>query len=228
MSSYTTADKIGGLMSAARISDSGDGTLVLSVAQGEWRFIEVDPLYFRQADGQFGMGFREDDQGRITHMFTDLTPQFAFQKLDWYETPGFNMSLLVGSAIVFLVTIPVLAIRFTPGRRVRSNKKPASRGARLALGIILGISVLNLVVAVYSWLWGYPVMLFGFSTIYKVVLGLGVLSAVLTVGALVYTALAWKNGYWGIATRLYYTFVTVTAVAFVWFLNYWNLLGWRY
>ena len=54
------------------------------------------------------------------------------------------------------------------------------------------------------------------------------MSAVLTVGALVYTVLAWKNSYWGIAARAYYTLVTVAAVAFVWFLNYWNLLGWRF
>ena len=31
-----------------------------------------------------------------------------------------------------------------------------------------------------------------------------------------------------IAGRAYYTLVTVTAVAFVWFMNYWNLLGWRF
>jgi hypothetical protein len=56
----------------------------------------------------------------------------------------------------------------------------------------------------------------------------GVLAAVLTAGALVYTVLAWKNGYWGIAARAYYTLVTVAGVAFVWLLDYWNLLGWRF
>jgi hypothetical protein len=66
------------------------------------------------------------------------------------------------------------------------------------------------------------------SLIAKLVLGLGVLSAALTVGALVYTVLAWKNSYWGIAGRMYYTLVTVAAVAFVWLLNNWNLLGWRF
>jgi hypothetical protein len=29
-------------------------------------------------------------------------------------------------------------------------------------------------------------------------------------------------------SRLHYTLVTVAALAFVWFLNYWNWLGWRY
>ena len=48
-----------------------------------------------------------------------------------------------------------------------------------------------------------------------------------TIGALIYAVQAWKKGYWGVAFCAYYTPVTVAAVAFVWFLNYWNLLGWR-
>jgi hypothetical protein len=95
--------------------------------------------------------------------------------------------------------------------------------------IILGICVLNLLFLVGTVQWGYPpTELHGPSTIYEIVLGLGVLSAVLTVGALVYAALAWKNNYWGLPARVYYTLVTLAGVAAVWFLNYWNLLGWRY
>ncbi len=228
MRSYTTADKIGALFVPVEISDSGDGALLLTTPWGEWRFVEEEPLHFRRADGQFGMVFREDDQGRITHMFTDLTPQFAFEKLNWYETPGFNMALLLGSALIFLSMIPVVLIRFMRDRRLSSNQKPAPRGARVAHWIILGICVLNLLFVIGSALWGYPVILFGHTTIYRIVLGVGVLSAVLTVGPLVYTVLAWKNSYWGIAARVHYTLVTVAAVAFVWFLNYWNLLGWRW
>ncbi len=228
MRSYTTADKIGALFSEAIISDSGDGALLLNSFGHEWRFVELEPLYFRQADGDFALVFREDDKGRITQMFTSLTPQFAFEKLKWYETFNFNMALLQGSALIFLSMIPVAAFVLIRDRRRSGNQKPTSRGPRTALWIILGISVLNLVIVVYSFQWLYPVMLFGFSTLSKIVLGLGVLSAVLTIGALVYAVLAWRKGYWGIAFRAHYTLVTVAAVAYVWFLNYWNLLGWRY
>jgi hypothetical protein len=75
---------------------------------------------------------------------------------------------------------------------------------------------------------GMPNELLDPPLIIKIMLGLGVLSAVMTAGALVYTALAWKNRYWGIAGRAYYTLVTAAVVAFVWFMNYWNLLGWRF
>ena len=233
----TTAIKIMALMglNTVEISNPGDGTLLFTYSGIELRFVEVEPLYFRQVDGPFSIVFREDDSGRITHMSTDLIPQYAAVKLDWYETPGFNMALLQGCVLIFLSMIPAAVIHFIRNRRLSSDRKPASRGTRLTYWIILGISVLNLLFLVGfgtfmfgTFSWSYITELHDVSLIVKMVMGLGVLAAVLTVGALVYTVLAWKNSYWGIAARLYYTLVTVAAVAFVWFLNYWNLLGWRF
>jgi CubicO group peptidase (beta-lactamase class C family) len=229
--SETTFEKFAGLfISTVKISDSGDGTLVFTNPWAEWRFVEVEPLYFRQVDGRFHILFSEDDQGRITHMYTDYTPMFAFERLKWYGTPGFTMALALGCVLVFLSMIPVVLIRFIRDRRSSGDRKPAPRGARAAYWIIGGICVLNLLFVIGTVLWfrSNPVPLFGVSMIYKIVLGLGVLSALMTVGALIYSVLAWKNSYWVIAARVHYTLVTVAAVAFVWFLNYWNLLGWRY
>jgi len=228
MRSYTTADKIGSLFGEAIISNAGDGTLLLDYYGLELRFVEVEPLYFHQADGNFALVFREDDKGNIFQMYSDLVPQYAFEKLKWYETFNFNMVLLQISALIFLLMVLLAAFVLIRDRRRSGNPKPTSRGPRTALWIILGTSLLNLVIVVYSFQWLYPVMLFGFSTLSKIVLGLGVLSALLTVATLVYTVLAWKNGYWGIIFRSYYTLVMVAAVAYIWFLNYWNLLGWRY
>jgi hypothetical protein len=195
---------------------------------GKWRFVEAKPLYFRQVDGPFHILFQKDERGRITHMYTDYTPMLAFEKLKWYETSAFNMALAAGCLLAFLSAIPVAAARFVRSRRQSGYRKTDPRGARVAYQIVVGISILNLLFVVGTALWGNPVPLFGISTIYKIVLGLGVVSAVLTVGALIYGVLAWKDGYWGIATRVHYTLVTVAAVAFVWFLNFWNLLGWRF
>lgn len=230
-SPHTTLIKIIELFGGYRvqISDPGDGTLLLGVEGLEPRFVEVEPLYFRQVDGPFAMIFREDSSGRITQMYTDLMPQYATVKLRWYETTGFNMALALGCVLLFLSTIPVTAISFMRNRHPNSDRKPALRGARVARWIILTICVLNLLFLAGIALWGEPPTELGsISLTAKIVLGLGVLAAVLTVGALAYTVLAWKNSYWGSAARAYYTLVTVSAIAFVWFLNYWNLLGWRY
>jgi hypothetical protein len=165
-------------------------------------------------------------------MFTDLTPMYSFEKMNWYETPGFNQLLLVGCILVFLSIIPVGLIGYIRNRRASGDRNAAPRGARVAGWIIAVIGVLNLLFVAGTMLWvnstqGFGVTL-GVPISYRIVLGLGVLSAALTIGALVCMTLAWKNRYWSITGRAYYTLVTVAAVAFVWFMNYWNLLGWRY
>jgi CubicO group peptidase (beta-lactamase class C family) len=230
-SPHTTLIKIVELFGAyrAEVSDPGDGTLLLTMSGSKWRFVEVEPLYFHQVDGSLAMVFREDDRGRITRMYTDFMPWYATAKLDWYETRGFHMALALGCVLVFLSMIPAAAIRSIRNRRLSGDRKPTPSGARVANWIILGICVLNLLFLGGSALWGNPPTELGsVSMNARIVLGLGVVSAVLTVGALAYTVLAWKNSYWGVVFRAYYTLVTIAAVAFVWFLNYWNLLGWRF
>ena len=231
-SAYTSFEKLGNLMSPPiEISDLGDGTLLLTIRGLGVRLVEVGPLYFRQMDGPFGVVFREDDRGRITYMFLDVSPQEDYEKLNWYETTNFNMALLLGCVLVFLSMIPVALVRAIRNRRSSGDWKPASRGVRIANWTIVGISVLNLLFVVgvmQMWVFNFGFPRFGLSLFDRIVFGLGVLSALLTVGALIYTALAWKDRYWGVAFRIYYTLVTIAAVAFVWFLNQWNLLGWRY
>lgn len=226
-SAYTTLEKYRNtMMGAVAISDSGDGTLRVETPWGAWSFVEVEPLYFRRTDGQIALVFREDDRGRITHAFIDVAPQMAFEKMPWYETAGFNMGLVVVCLLIFLTAIPIVTITLVRGRR-SGDGKPGPRGAYV---ILVGICLLNLLFVAGSVLWGESNLtpLFGVSPLYRAVLGLGVLSAALTVGALIYMAQAWKKGYWGMAVRAYYTLVTAAAVAFVWFLSFWNLLGWRF
>jgi hypothetical protein len=228
-SAYTTLEKFMGFLGAVNVNvnNPGDGTLAMATPWGEWRFVEVEPLYFRQVDTPFHIVFSEDDRGRITHLFTDYTPQFGFEKLNWYETPGFNMALFLGCVLVFLSVIPVVLIRAIRNRQ-SGERQPVPRGANVAYWVMVAVSLLNLLFVVGAFLWNNPRPSLGVSLNFQIVLGLGVLAAVLTVGALVYTVLAWANSYWGIATRGYHTLVTVAGVGFVWFLNYWNLLGWRF
>lgn len=53
-------------------------------------------------------------------------------------------------------------------------------------------------------------------------------AAVLTIALAGLTMAAWKQGFWGRIARIHYSLVALAALAFVWFLNYWNLLGFRY
>ena len=228
----TTPEKAQYLFGALQVSNPGDGSLLIHIGDGlEMRFVEIEPFYFRQVDGPFSIYFREDDQEHITYMFTDFVPQYGFVKLGWYETPGFNLMLALVCVLIFLSVLPVTMVRFIRSRRSGADRKPKSRGARMADWIIFGISLLNLLFVVGIVLWFrpmHPSELHYIPLIVEIVMGLSVLATALTIGALVYTVLTWRNRYWGITYRVYYTMATIAAVAFVWFLDYWNWLGWRY
>jgi hypothetical protein len=56
------------------------------------------------------------------------------------------MVLALVCVLIFLSMIPVGLIRLIRERRRSDDRKPASRGARAAYWIILGISIMNLLV----------------------------------------------------------------------------------
>lgn len=227
--SYTTLEKLNVLLGATvKVKDGRDGTLLFATPWGEMRLVEVEPFYFRQVDKPYGVAFRADDQGKITHLFADLTPMLAFEKLSWYETPAFNMALLLVCILIFLSAIVIGLTQLIRNRTLRHDPARLSLSDRAASQLIFRLCFLNLLFIICTYLWGDPTPRFGVFITYKLVLGLGILSAVLTAGALLYTIIAWMNSYRDIATRTAYTLATVAAVAFIWFLNQWNLLGWRY
>ena len=127
----TTLEKYFALLSpTVYVKDPGDGTLLISSPYGDWHAIEEEPLYFRQTDGPFHFLFREDSQGRIATLFTDYTPMFAFERTQWYESPGFNMPLLLISLLIFLSVLLVALVRAIRGRRYeRGSEIRAARGA---------------------------------------------------------------------------------------------------
>ena len=230
-STYTSLEKtLVPFARSATISDPGDGTLLLTVGGMGFRFVEVDPLFFRQVDGPWDMAFREDEQGRITLMFSSIAPQWSFEKVNWYETLGFTMELLLACALIFLSVLIVALIGLVRGRRLGNGQEPAPRGPVRQKGC-RGDQLPEPAVPGFFHrhnFMGSPVPFFGVSLAYRLVLLMALLAALLTVGAIFYTLLAWKDGYWSRAWRAYYTLFTAAAVAFVWFLNTWNLLGWQF
>lgn len=225
-SPYTTYEKVSSLTGGyPHVSATNDSLLF-----GGKQYVEVEDLFFRELGGQQTLVFREDSQDRITHMF-GFIPAVAFVKLSWYETPVFHYTVLGISMALFLsalVAWPIGALR----NRLKAKKKadiPRSRQARWVAGVMSALYVLFLAgiwVIVLSV--GESTIIYGYSPLLPFVLLLPLVAAVLTIAALCFTVLAWKNRYWGVAGRVHYTLVMVAALGFIWFLNYWNLLGFRF
>jgi CubicO group peptidase (beta-lactamase class C family) len=223
----TTSEKF--MAQEFTISDPGDDTLLFSTPHfGDYQFVEMAPLFFREVDGELVMVFGEDDRGRITHMVFDLAPMWSFEKMNWYETLSFTLVMFGVCLLIFLSLIITLLIGSIRDRLQGRGRQSLPGGVKTARWIAVGICILNIVFVPATMQTGSPINLFGISLIYRLVLGLPVLAAVLTVSALVYTVLAWKDSYWGVVGRAHYTLVTLAALAFIWVLNIQNMLGWKF
>jgi CubicO group peptidase (beta-lactamase class C family) len=215
-----------------RVVPGDDGTLWVSSAVPlikPARYTEIEPLLFQNMDGTDYIAFREDAAGRITHMFGRIGEEPAtFEKVAWYETDTFQLSLIVCLVLALLSVLawPVAALI----RRLRGRQTHDPRLARIARWLAIVVAVFDLLFVV-----GFAALLMqGLSggepyppSWFVALLVLPVLTGALTVVLLVLAWMTWKNRYWSLVGRLHYSLVTLAALAFVWLTNYWNLLGFK-
>jgi CubicO group peptidase (beta-lactamase class C family) len=225
-SSYTTYEKVAGLFPFLNISTTKDGKLLARSKQ----WIQVEPLVFQEVGGQDTMVFKEDQEGNITHVFLSPMPHSACIKLQGIDNPVFHYILLVICGLLFLSTWrwPFAALyRKLCCRKDQKEKGQEPIWARLLAGIMSTLYILTFIglVIVFSDAEG---LLFGSAVPFlKIVLAIPLVAILLTLGTLFFTILAWVKKYWNPCQRLHYTLVALASLAFIWFLNYWNLLGFK-
>jgi CubicO group peptidase (beta-lactamase class C family) len=225
----TTPEKLIALRGTLNVSATEDGPLLTRPLGGEpQRWVAVKPLVFREAGGQGDMVFREDGQGRITALFFDSSPTWAFVKLTWYQTPAFHGGLLAVCVVLFLSAIVVWPIGAFLGRRKSGAAALRPGLSRLARWLAGGTSTLSILYLIgYALVLSNPnpvELLYGDPPLLRAVEVLPLPIAVLALGTLAFTVVAWRRRYWGVAGRVHYTLVALAGLAFVWFMYYWNLL----
>lgn len=227
--SFTKVEKIMALFSPVTVQDGGDGTLVVNSPFGVQRYVEIAPLLFHEVDGDEQLLFREDAQGNPRYVFIHSEPIMVGEKVAWYDSTTLHMALLAVCYLLFFSLLVAGPVGFFVNRG-RTDLPPRSPLARLARGVLGGVALLAMALAAgTALLMGDIVALMAGDRGILTVLGvISVLLAGLTAAAVVLAAAAWIRGYWRPAGRIHYTLVTLAAVALVWFLNYWNLLGWRF
>jgi CubicO group peptidase (beta-lactamase class C family) len=215
------------------VTANDDGTLAVTppIGMGEpTQWTAVEPLLFQTVDGDGYMAFREDKDGRITHVFMSFMGMpIAGEKVAWYETDSFQVSLAGFFTLMFLSVLvwPVAALI----RRLRKRPALFTRRERQARALAALVVVLNLIFLIGLVVRMGQVLagVFNETPAYFVaLLAIPILTALLTVGLLVFTVRAWKEGYWSTFGRVHYSLITLAALAFIWFVNYWNLLGFRF
>jgi CubicO group peptidase (beta-lactamase class C family) len=226
--SYTKYEKITSLLMQIKVAPTKEGTLLVNIPGDVRQYVELEPLVFREVGGQSKIIFKEDDRGRVTVAFAGDVPHMALLKLKWYEQPIFHY-FIIGFCVLFFIIAaigwPVAALSRKICRR-KVEGHPAPRAARWLAGLMSGCFLVFLVLMAASFSDIYEAM-FGVPLLFKIGLAFPLVAAVLAIGVLAFTLLAWGKKYWYGCRRLTYTMILVAAVVFLWVLYFYNLLGWR-
>ncbi len=237
-STYTTLEKANELMNWVEFTNSGDGTLLASVplSSQTTRLEEIEPLLFREVTTGSKALFQKDSLGRIAYLYDSISiyPFATYVKAPWHANPLLHLGLLI---VCTSILLSVLLAGFVSGivrlvkRGGRSVQPTTARFARLFALLVALLDVLALIGFLLITLFSNQFILmitYGQMSTINLILAAWLLAAVLTIVLAAMTVLVWMRGFWGHIARIHYTLVTLAALAFIWFLNYWNLLGFRY
>jgi len=217
-----------------QVTDGNDGTLLVAPVgmgdnyggfAGTSRWVETEPLFFQRIDGDGNLAFGKDDGGSIEYLFSGHKYHGTYRKIAWYETPALHFALLSVSAVFFLVTLFLWPVEAWLKRG--SGVPTLPRLSRWLAGTVCALHLV-FIAALSAVMGNFVDIIYGVPTLLRVALVLPLLAAVLTTAQLVLTVLTWRNRYWSIWGRAYYTLLTTVVLVFTWWLDYWNLLGFRY
>jgi CubicO group peptidase (beta-lactamase class C family) len=216
----------------------GDG---LGGFEEESKWLETDELYFQRVDGNGQVAFLENEDGEISHIVSGQGYHATYEKLAWYETQSFHIIfieiivLIIASfQISTLLIWPILLLirKFRHKTALLGNNDTFAIAARIYAALVSGMLALlvfrsiGVLFAIDS-IAGLPNYVFGVRDTMKVALNINYVPAILSIVIPVLAVFAWKHSWWTRSTRIHFSFLTFAVLGAIWWIWYWNLLGFR-
>ena len=209
-------EKVSSLMNQIHVTANGQGRLMMSGGT----LLRVDTNLFQWSESGNYVAFRDDENGSITYMFYART---AVVRVPWYETFPVQMSLLGFSLVTFLSVL----IGWLVAGLKRQGKLYNVSGLLSLLNVVFLVGLGLLLGPVFTgsdapWIFSFspPVELL-------ILLALPLVGVVLTLLLAWQVFRSWKEKRGGRFVRVHNTLMLLASAAFLFFLNTWNLLGYR-
>jgi CubicO group peptidase (beta-lactamase class C family) len=229
------ADKFTKFMGLIQIhpKDLGNGQLELqgSVIPGQnLSLVQIAPLVYRVAKSpnEFDVGnesFSFSNDGKYMMQDSDYS---AYERVPALENDYLHLGLLALGVLSSLGVILGAIYRGLRGpfRRWRKLEPVPSRHAWT--GVLAFSSAMAFVLTVVLTMMGLAQFVAEAPPILYVGGAFSILAALLTVGLILTSVQAWRKNWWNTFTRVRYSILAFACVGMVFFLNTWNLLGFRF
>ncbi len=187
-------------------------------------FQEVEPLLLQLKDRDNYAIAKEKNDGKITSLFTG---HGVLEKLAWYETNTFHWILIWWFVVMFFseCIVSILSLtRFQLNSWHQLTQLLAGLSCGLNLFFILGMFLVKFLSE------NNPRFQIEYGMPREIIflLCIPLFTSVIAIGLPILAVLAWIENDWLFLEQLHYSLVAITALGFIPFLHYWNLLGFRY
>jgi hypothetical protein len=226
--SYTTFEKLLGLMMELTVQPGEPGEVVVRSPTFTERFYEVEPGYLRNRDRSIELAFADDGRGGYSHLFLSVFPPMALERVGFWQARWLHAILAAFSVLLLLSPVVLMPVRYLLQRNVEGIRplRGPERGLRWAA---LAFSVLSLAfLAAFAASVDQDAFLSGEAEgAIRTALILPIVSlpfGLIVVGG---AALGVRRKYWNGWGRAHYTLFALAVIVFTFQLAYWNLLRWR-
>jgi hypothetical protein len=227
-----TVEKLAVLLAQFRVTPNEDGSLMIRDPWGleePRRWFPVGPLLFQSDRGEEFVAFRENSQKQVTHLFLQaLGSPLSLERLAWYEAAPAQFSLLAFMFFFFLSACVARPLRVLILPRAATEDDALARAARWVGGIASALNTIFFASISLAFVGVSFVQLeYGMTGWLAAMFALPYASVALTTTMPVFAALSWRRRWWSPAARIEFSLLALACLAFVPFLVYWNLLGFR-
>ncbi|MFP4448282.1 MAG: serine hydrolase [Bacteroidales bacterium] len=224
---HSRMTKIMAIDGHTKVSVTEDGKLRVKNSETSY-YLPEGPLTFRHEKKSKVIEFKENEEGKITHLFKGQTPIVAFEKVPHIGKTDFQKNILILTQFIYIITIlywPVAYFIRKEYNQPVSNHLPFRYKLTGWLASFLFIAFFTVFSAAMS---DAHQIVYGVPFPAKIALSFSLIGTILTVLVVFFNYKIWesnKYAWWG---RIHYTVLMVALILTIWQLSYWNLIGFQY
>lgn len=190
---------------------------------------QVFPLKFKTSEGEYVV-FKQDKEGKIKYMAqTSDSWHGTYERINWYDENFFQIGTFIGGIFIFLFEIIVCTVWLFKQLMKKNTKGGIDYKSNRVIRLLHGIGALfNIAFYGISMMtWGERLR-YGVPLDVKLLLILPIATCLIYIILAILSFLSWKNRMGSLFFRINTTVATLAGLIFIWFYNYYNLLGFKY
>jgi CubicO group peptidase (beta-lactamase class C family) len=224
--SFTKNERMFSLLSKLSVAPTPDNTLVVAFSgyPVATQYVEVAPHTFRRIDGHETIAFAMGEDGTATHLLGWPLAFIPAYKVPWHESLPLHGFIAGFGLLCFLVAV-ISALRNWKADRAGAA---AARYARRLAGATGLVHLSFVILLVMTFAGGFEALFYAWPPVFRVALAMPLIAIPLTLGLVYFAVRAWKDRFWGLYGRIQYSVIAVMGLAFLWSLNFLNLVGYHF